>query len=54
MGACPFCGSEVGEDLLINGGHCPQCLIEIPGEDTPTDPGEAAKELGVQDIQVGV
>lgn len=43
MGACPFCGGEVSEDLLLNGGHCPHCLIEIPGEDTPTDPGEAAQ-----------
>ena len=43
MGACPFCGAAVGHEILVNGGHCPSCLIEIPGEETPTDPGEAAR-----------
>lgn len=43
MGACPFCGATVGDDILVNGGHCPSCLIEIPGEETPTDPGEEAR-----------
>lgn len=45
MGSCPFCGGDVSEDVLLNGGRCPHCLIEIPGEDTPTDPGEQAKAL---------
>ena len=40
---CPFCKGEVSEDLLRFGGHCPHCFIEIPGEETPTDPGEAAR-----------
>ena len=42
MGSCPFCGGDVAEDVLLNGGRCPHCLIEIPGEETPTDPGEQA------------
>lgn len=45
MGSCPFCRGEVSEDILQNGGHCPHCLIEIPGEETPTDPGEQAKAM---------
>ncbi len=43
MGACPFCKEAVEEDILEYGGRCPSCLIEIPGEDAPTDPGEATK-----------
>jgi hypothetical protein len=45
MGSCPFCRGDVAEDVLLNGGHCPHCLIEIPGEETPTDPGEQAKAM---------
>lgn len=45
MGECPFCGGSVETDVLVNGGRCPHCLIEIPGEDTPTDPGEAAQAV---------
>jgi hypothetical protein len=45
MPACPFCKAQVGPDLLRYGGHCPKCMIAIPGEETPTDPGERAKVL---------
>lgn len=45
MGSCPFCRGDVAEDVLLNGGHCPHCLIEIPGEETPTDPGEQARAM---------
>ncbi len=45
MPACPFCKAQVGSDLLRYGGHCPKCMIAIPGEETPTDPGERAKVL---------
>lgn len=45
MGECPFCGGAVESDILVNGGVCPHCLIEIPGEETPTDPGEAAQAV---------
>jgi hypothetical protein len=45
MPACPFCKAQVGADLLRYGGHCPKCMIAIPGEETPTDPGERAKVL---------
>ncbi|MFT5682252.1 MAG: hypothetical protein ACI8RZ_003170 [Myxococcota bacterium] len=40
MGVCPFCNVEVNEELLLYGGSCPHCLLEIPGEEAPTDPGE--------------
>ncbi len=40
MGVCPFCHAGVDEELLLYGGSCPHCLIEIPGEEAPTDPGE--------------
>jgi hypothetical protein len=40
MGVCPFCHAEAEEELLLYGGTCPHCLLEIPGEEAPTDPGE--------------
>jgi len=43
MGACPFCKGEVDDDVLTFGGRCPSCLIEIPGEEAPTDPGAEAR-----------
>ena len=43
MGACPFCKGDVDEDILTFGGRCPRCLIEIPGEEAPTDPGGEAR-----------
>jgi hypothetical protein len=45
MPACPFCKAQVRADLLRYGGHCPKCMIAIPGEETPTDPGERARVL---------
>ncbi len=42
MGRCPFCQESVERDILVNGGRCPHCLIEIPGEEAATDPGEDA------------
>ncbi|MCA9494389.1 MAG: AgmX/PglI C-terminal domain-containing protein [Myxococcales bacterium] len=39
MVECPFCGSEVTEDLVTYGGTCPKCFAEIPGDEAPTDPG---------------
>lgn len=43
MHHCPFCKGEVSEDTIRFGGHCPSCLIEIPGEEAATDPGEQAR-----------
>jgi hypothetical protein len=40
---CPFCQHAVARDLIAFGGQCPHCFGEIPGEETPTDPGEAKK-----------
>lgn len=42
MGHCPFCKGAIQRELLVNGGTCPHCLIEIPGEEAATDPGEQA------------
>ncbi len=42
MGHCPFCKGAIQEDMLVFGGSCPHCLIEIPGEEAPTDPGAQA------------
>ena len=39
MGECPFCKVQIDEEILIYGGTCPTCLIEIPGEESATDPG---------------
>lgn len=44
MAECPFCHGDVSGDLLVHGGRCPRCLIEIPGEETPTDPGVAVSQ----------
>lgn len=45
MARCPFCKGAVTEDLIRFGGNCPKCLIEIPGEESPTDPGEHARAI---------
>ncbi len=42
MAECPFCKGSITEDLAMEGGRCPRCLIEIPGEEAPTNPGEDA------------
>jgi len=39
MSECPFCKISISEELTVFGGHCPGCLIIIPGEETATDPG---------------
>jgi hypothetical protein len=39
LAECPFCGSEVSDDLVTFGGTCPKCFAEIPGEEAATDPG---------------
>ena len=40
MSACPFCGSSVDDHIVFQGGTCPKCFAEVPGEMAPTDPGE--------------
>jgi hypothetical protein len=44
MAECPFCQREVDAELVAYGGKCPHCFGEIPGEEAPTDPGEAKKK----------
>lgn len=36
---CPFCKGPISTDLERHGGACPHCLLEVPGDDAPTDPG---------------
>ncbi|MFH1468228.1 MAG: AgmX/PglI C-terminal domain-containing protein [Pseudomonadota bacterium] len=43
MAECPFCKSSIEDELARFGGHCPKCFIEIPGDETPTDPGLAKR-----------
>ncbi len=42
--SCPFCKGKVADDVLQFGGNCPHCLLEIPGEEAPTDPGLIARK----------
>ncbi len=42
--SCPFCKGGIQPDLLQFGGNCPHCLLEIPGEEAPTDPGAVARQ----------
>lgn len=41
--SCPFCKGTVSSDIVQFGGNCPHCLLEIPGEEAPTDPGLVAR-----------
>ena len=45
MSECPFCGTDVPDDLVTYGGPCPKCFAEIPGEEAPTDPGAEARAV---------
>jgi hypothetical protein len=36
---CPFCKQAISPELAQYGGNCPKCMLEIPGEEAPTDPG---------------
>lgn len=40
---CPFCKGAIPADTLRFGGNCPHCMLEIPGEEAPTDPGIQAR-----------
>lgn len=53
MHSCPFCQSPISEDLALQGGHCPSCLIEIPGEESATDPGMAAEAVAPEAVATG-
>lgn len=36
---CPYCKGAIAPELARFGGRCPHCMLEVPGEDAPTDPG---------------
>lgn len=40
---CPYCKGAVSPDLVRAGGNCTHCMLEIPGEEAPTDPGLEAR-----------
>jgi hypothetical protein len=44
----------VTANLLRNGGRCPKCLIEVPGEEAATDPGEAVKAAQQAQVEARV
>lgn len=44
VASCPFCKGAISSDLVKFGGNCAHCLLEIPGEDAPTDPGLIARK----------
>jgi len=46
---CPFCKGAVSADTLRFGGNCPHCMLEIPGEEAPTDPGVQARQRQEQE-----
>lgn len=48
---CPFCKGAVPDSLTRFGGNCPHCMLEIPGEEAPTDPGLQARLKKQQDDQ---
>ena len=41
---CPYCNGSIPEQLAVYGGPCPHCILEIPGEEAPTDPGLAKRQ----------
>jgi hypothetical protein len=45
---CPFCNGPIPERLAMYGGPCPHCILEIPGEEAPTDPGLAKRQAAQQ------
>ena len=52
MAECPFCKTAITDEIARFGGPCPKCFIEIPGDDTPTDPGVAKRvELQLEQEQ---
>ncbi len=53
MESCPFCKSEISEELLRFGGNCPHCFHHIPGEEAPTDPGVEPAEAVPSEPQRG-
>lgn len=49
---CPFCKGAVAADTLRFGGNCPHCMLEIPGEEAPTDPGLQARQRQEEEAKV--
>lgn len=47
--ACPYCRGAIDQELARFGGPCPHCMLEVPGEEAPTDPGLALKQKLAQE-----
>lgn len=48
---CPYCKGPIPPDLAHHGGNCPHCLLEVPGEDAPTDPGAILRARQVEEAR---
>ncbi len=51
---CPFCKGTISKDLERYGGNCPHCLLEVPGDDAPTDPGLELQKQQAQEEEIKV
>lgn len=51
---CPFCKGVISKDLERYGGNCPHCLLEVPGDDAPTDPGLELQKQQAQEEEIKV
>jgi hypothetical protein len=49
---CPFCKGAVSADVIRFGGNCPHCMLEIPGEEAPTDPGAEVRKRKEEEDRV--
>lgn len=49
---CPFCRGAISLDLAQYGGNCPHCMLEIPGDEAPTDPGAVLRQKQAEEQQV--
>ena len=53
MPSCPFCQVTISEELSLYGALS-ELSIEIPGEETVTDPGVSRKRLSKRNLRRGV
>ncbi|HNH49038.1 MAG TPA: AgmX/PglI C-terminal domain-containing protein [Myxococcota bacterium] len=44
----------ISKDLERYGGNCPHCLLEVPGDDAPTDPGLELQKQQAQEEEIKV
>lgn len=49
---CPFCRGAISLDLAQYGGNCPHCMLEVPGDEAPTDPGAVLRQKQAEERMV--